>query len=142
MSDPYPIPSPKRDSGHLIPDKIAIISDSTEIESLPFHLSFEYYNNKLCEIQDLNRNIPKRALINLKTIGRCNYKTLKQNGIDILPVSNSGEYTKVYAKLPPDIDLKEHKISGTARIFYFIVSRVFHIVCFKNSHFETDKHRS
>lgn len=142
MSDRYNLPNPQHSCARLIPDKVALIGDQRDIESLPFHLSFEYYNDKLCEIEYLEKNVAKRTLNNLRTIGGCNNKTLKQNGIDAIPVSNLGEYLKLYSKLPPDADVKEHKISGTARIFYFIVSRIFYLVCFKNSHFETGKHRN
>ena len=134
------IPEPKL-LQQRIPGSVALINDPKDYETLQYHLSFEFYKEKLCEIDLLEKNGAKRALHNIKTIGLSNRKSLGQNGIDSFPIENSGEYSSLYNKLPPDADLKEHKIQGTARIFYFTVNRLFHIVCIKNSHFETKKHR-
>jgi hypothetical protein len=66
----------------------------------------------------------------------------KENGIDLIPVINAGDYKKIFKKmLPPDAEIKEHKIVGTSRLFYFTVSKQFHMVGITNNHFETDKQR-
>lgn len=124
-----------------IPDKVGEIRSPFDPETKPFLISYEYYNDKLCEIKILEKNRAKQCLQDLRMIGKCNTNSLCGNGIDILSVCNQGDYSKLFNKLPPDIKLKEHKIQGDGRIFYFISRNLFHIVAITNNHLETNKHR-
>ncbi len=86
-----------------------------------FHISFKYYNDGICEIHILEKNIARQTLKDLRKIGMCfDIQTLKANNIGIIRVTPSGAYKKLFTKLfSEDVDLKEHKIQGKSRLFYF-----------------------
>ncbi|MBU3979272.1 hypothetical protein KJ980_06090 [Patescibacteria group bacterium] len=125
----------------ILDDRLTINPSAKDPEGEIFHISFKYYNDKICEISLLQKNIARQALKNLKTIGRCfDLNSLKANNIDILHIAPSGAYKKLFTRsITEDIDLREHKIQGTSRLYYFISSKMFYIVAFTNAHFETNK---
>lgn len=140
-SSPIPQFKPIRENKY-IPETAAQISQSKDPEYEKFAITFKYYRDDLCEILDLEKHGGRKALMNLRTVGNCYNKiTLKQNNIDILSVVNSGAYKKLYSNLSPDVDLMEHKIQSTARIFYFIAGKYFCVRAITNRHFEINKHR-
>ncbi len=125
-----------------IPNSVAQLPSLEDPESEPFKLSFRHYKDKLCEINSLLKNAPKRLLMDLKKVGQLNnISQFQQKGISIIGVTNAGAYKVLFNKLPPDIEMKEHKIQGEQRLFYFIIKDIVHIVCIKSSHFDTDKKR-
>lgn len=134
------IPSPSKSDSKL-PPNVALTPNKAELELSPYQISFEYYNYKLCEVNELERNKAIQCIENMKTIGKSNRRNLNNNGIDYIRVNNSGEYSKLFNGLTDDVDLREHKISGTSRLFYFTQQSKFCIVAITNAHFETDKHR-
>jgi len=138
-----PIPqfnSSKRNT--LIAESVAQLPQSENPEEIGFVISFQHYRDDLCEIKLLSKNGGRRALENLRVIGKSYNKfSLRQNNIDIDPVANNGEYKKLYNGLSPDVEILEHRIQSTARLFYFFVNNYFYIRAIKNSHFETDKQR-
>ena len=141
------IPGIKTYNNPLIPDSVAEISDevSTGIESKKFFvISFSQYNEKCCEIDQLLKNAPKEVLKIFKKIGTIsNSNDFQKNGINKFPIKNDGEYSKLFKKLP-DINLFEHKIHGTQRIFYYLIEeaeRIFNVIAITCSHYETEKVR-
>ena len=90
----------------------------------------------------LKRNsfIPERAA-QLPQSENPDEVSLQQNNIHTRIVTNYGEYKILYYGLGPDVEIREHEIQSTARIFYYFVDKYFYIRAIKNSHFETDKHR-
>ena len=81
----------------------------------------------------------------LKKIGRdiYSYKDFESKGIDKIPVQCKGDYKKLFNKLFEEVELFEHKLQNTARIFYFLdnLKKVMYIVAITQKHFETDKVR-
>lgn len=138
-----PIPQWIPNKPKLLDEQVGHYSDKSDPETEVFHISFKYYNDKECEIEGLVKNRAIEALTNLKIIGRCyDFKSLKDNGIDILKVWPSGDYKKLFTKrITQDVELREHKIQGDARLFYFIAEKMFYIAAITNSHYETDKNR-
>ena len=139
------IPEPGLDdAGHQIPAKVAEYPDQLAApEERPFLLSFARYNNKLCQIGDLQKNQGRRATELLKTIGNklFSIKDFHLQRVDCLPVKNEHGYTVLFSKLGPDIEMKEAKLQDTGRIFYFIhdADKVVYVVAIRHTHFETDK---
>jgi len=132
------IPSPTLSVKGRIPDHVALIAESEQT----YVIAFSHYNEDLCEIDNLEKNISKECLHDLKRISKSTIGGLAEKGIDRIRINKSGEYKKLYNKLPdPNIELFEHKIQGTSRLFYFTAKNKFCIVAIKNSHFETDKVR-
>lgn len=126
----------------LIPERAAQLPQYTNPEDNKFVISFQYYRDDLCEIKFLEKNRGRRALENLRAIGKYYDKTsLEQNNIHTISIRNNGEYKRLYYGLAPDIEIREHEIQSTARLFYFFVDNYFYVRAIKNSHFETDKHR-
>lgn len=104
-------------------------------------LSFRHYRDDLCEVELLEKNRPKECIHVIKRVSRSKLGKLRDHNIDRIPIKNSGEYKKLFNRLTHDVELFEHKIQGTSRLFYFIAAHEFHIVAITNSHFETDKVR-
>jgi hypothetical protein len=131
-----------RAESEQIPAEVAEQKEKEEKELSPYFISFYHYNDKLCEIEALKKNNPKKALFDLIKIGQSlDDNDFKKKGIDKLPIANVGDYKKLYNKLPPGAELYENKIQGESRMFYFIVDRICCIVALTASHLETDKVR-
>lgn len=145
MTQVIPELSTKSSEG-IIPRSVAEPTYREDPEIQPFLISYYYYNDKECGIRDLEKNVSKKTLENLRTIGKLSSPSdFKTNNIDDIPVRQNGEYLKLYNRLPEGSDLKEHKIQGTSRLFYFVtlekIRRIFHIVAITGRHYETDKVR-
>ena len=114
-------------------------------EANPYMISFTRYNEKMCEISELDKNKAKKAVETFKKIGtKIRSKAdFQKESIDRLPVKNSGEYKKLYRGLEEDIELKEIKLQQDARIFYFDIEskRILYVVAITQNHLETDKVR-
>ena len=124
----------------VIPQNVAEIDEKSE-ESLK--LSFFYYNDKACEIKYFGKKA-KNALEKIKIIGRSTRSSLDANGIQLSPVHNSGSYKKLFThKLPSDFydSMKEHKFSGTCRIFCTLDGNTCNIIAITFNHLETGKQR-
>jgi len=137
-----PIPKWKPKKNKYIPDRVSNVPKESDPEVECYHLSFQFYNESTCEISHLVKNNARRALLNIKTIGRCyDISSLKSNNIDITPVQNAGAYKKLFRGLTDDVEMREHEVQGTSRIFYFISDKMFYLIAITNSHLETSKHR-
>jgi hypothetical protein len=129
-----------------LPQAIAEMpQEQEEPETVPYVISFLKYNHKMSEIGNLGRNKGKKAIKILKDIGtkiccKADYQRCK---IDRIPVRNEGEYKKLYNKLGEDIEIKEIKLQGRARIFYYDVEseKKFYVVSIRENHLETKKVR-
>lgn len=127
-----------------IPAELATFEEEGPDEAKgPFLISFANYDcNKCCEIDQLEKNAHKKALKDLIKIGRLNSTDkFRNNGIDFIPVRREGEYLKLFRKLTADIDLFEHKLQSTQRVFYYVIDRIINVVAITKSHFETTKVR-
>jgi hypothetical protein len=131
--------------GEIPPMVAELNQDTVAIEVKPYHISFEKYNNKLCEIDSLGKNKGNKALSILKEIGtkvscRADFQRHKiQND----SIRNEGEYKKLYSKIDDGIEIKELFLQGTGRIFYFDIEpeKILHVVAIKENHFEVGKNR-
>lgn len=134
---------------HKIPNELARVASGripNDVARLPggdkhYVISFKYYNDKLCEIDDLTKNSPKACLQLFKKITRTTLGNLRNENIDQLRIHNSGDYKRLFNSLTHEVDLFEHKLQATSRIFYFISANEFHIVAITQNHLETDKTR-
>lgn len=134
-----PQPDSSKVKPGAIPRSVAEIHEEKERNLI---IDFRYYNNKLCEINSLSKKA-KNALTKLKIIGTSTRSTLDSNGIQLSPVSNSGDYKKLFNNLPAEFSdaLKEHKFSGTCRIFCTLEGNKCNIVAITANHFELNKNR-
>lgn len=129
-----------------IPQVVAEIPQETEApEANPYVISFAKYNEKMCELSQLQGNKAKKAIETLKTIGTKVRSTAdyQRHSVDRIPVRCEGEYKKLFNGLADDVELKEIKLQQTARIFYFDIEpeRTFYVVSITENHLETDKVR-
>ena len=130
----------------LVPQSVAEITDDLESpESSPYVISFARYNEKMCEIKELDSNKAKKAIAVLKTIGTDVFSTsdFPRHNLDRIPIKRAGEYLKLYNRLGDDIEIREIKLQAEARIFYFDIEsqRTFYVVAITQNHLETDKVR-
>lgn len=124
-----------------IPEGSDYIHNRREPESETYYVSFQHYNDKVCEIKILEKNNARNLVKDLRTIGKCcSTNDLVSNGIRLSPIYDNGDYHKLFRGLTDDVDIKEHIISSEARLFYFIVRKTFYIVAITNNHLETNKH--
>jgi len=121
-----------------IPEKVTHLNG----QERNYLLSFKFYNEKLCEIDHLSKNIPKECIRVLKRASQSRVGDLQSKNIDEIPVRMSGEYKQLYNRLTMDVQIYEHKIQSTARLFYFVTTHEFNVVAITHKHFETDKKRS
>lgn len=129
-----------------IPAGVAeIITDQEEPEASLYVISFAKYNQKMCEIDDLDSNKAKRAISVFKTIGTeiRSQGDFTKKAIDRIPIRFEGEYKKLFNGLDDDVELKEIKLQQDARIFYFDIEsqRTFFVVAITQNHLETKKIR-
>ncbi|MEK7572203.1 MAG: hypothetical protein AAB553_08085 [Patescibacteria group bacterium] len=126
-----------------IPQSATLLKDQKDPEDEYFTISYRYYSDSECQITSLNQNTARAFLQDIKTIGRTKRTPyyLKQVGINVIPVYGIGAYKSLLKNLPEDVDLKEHKVQSTSRLFYFLKQNKFCIVAIKMNHIETDKHR-
>ena len=140
------IPEIKGIEKGLIPQEVAELKTKEEPEIKPFLISYLKYNNKLCEINDsLIKNCQKKALMDTKIIGKdiCAFGDFQKYGIGTKLIEDRGEYKKLFNNLHDDVEIFEHKLQSTARMFYFVnkVKRIFYIIAITQSHFEIRKIR-
>lgn len=129
-----------------IPQEAAELPQELYIEEdRPYVISFEKYNDDLCEINLLTSNKGRKAVETLKNIGTKIFAVadFKKHSIDRLPVSYSGEYKKLFRDLGEDVEIKEVKLQQDARIFYFDIEpkKTLYVIAITENHFETDKVR-
>ena len=124
---------------------IALPQDLEDVETKPYLISFENYNERECQIKDMLKNQPKKALEIFKLIGT---KILAESdfskfGITSKPIRNEGEYLKLWKGLSPDVEIKELIVQSESRIFYHVIEAVkkFYVVAITATHFETEKVR-
>lgn len=139
---PIPQWKPPRNT-KILDEKVALYPTRNDPEAEVFNISFKYYNDRECEISILEKNRAKKALENFKIIGRCyDFPSLMKQNINIKKVKPIGDYRKLFKNgITEDTTLREHKIQGDARLFYFIAEKIFFIIAITNNHYETDKHR-
>jgi hypothetical protein len=130
----------------IIPPEALELKTEEEPEIRPYLISYSKYNNKLCEIEGcLVKNCQKKALLDLKKVGKdvMDFSDFQKNGIDTIPVERRGEYKKLFNGLHEDVEIFEHKLQSTARLFYFMnnIKKIFYIIAITQSHFETEKVR-
>jgi hypothetical protein len=116
-------------------------ASSLKTEERHYFLSFKFYNEKMCEVDLLEKNRPKECIKILKRISQTTIGNLKEKNIDKIPIENRGEYKKLYSSLPNEVEVFEHKIQGDARLFYFTAASDFFVLAITNSHLETNKTR-
>ena len=132
------------EDGNGLPQSVAEMPQEMEApEADPYVISFAKYNEKCCEINLLSGNKPRRVIEDLKKIGTKVRSTadFQRHSIDRLPVTNKGDYRRLFRGLEDDIELKELKLQQDARMFYFDIEseRTFYVVAITNNHLETDK---
>lgn len=138
----HKIPSPQLLTKSRIPDSVTLAPYRHDPEGKPFKISFQYYNDSVCEIELLVQNGARRILKDIRTIGESHASTLNSNNIKTKPVDNSGDYKRLFSNLPQGVDtLREHLANGTSRIFYFYSGQDLHVIAITENHFETNKQR-
>lgn len=121
--------------------RISTQAASLSYQEQHYFLSFKFYNEKLCEVDVLEKNRPKECIQVLKRISQTTIGNLKQKNIDRIPIENKGEYKKLYNGLTNEVEVFEHKIQGDARLFYFTAANDFFVLAITNNHLETNKTR-
>lgn len=129
-----------------LPQAVAEMPQEIEAPEANFYvISFARYNEKMCEIVQLNSNKARKAIQTFKLIGTkiCCEADFQKYSVARIPVHREGEYNKLYRGLSNDIDLKEIKLQENARIFYFDIEpeRTFYVVAITQNHLDTDKVR-
>lgn len=121
---------------------VASIREEKDIEEQKFLISFGFYNHDECQINNLDRRKPHELLHKLKKISNLtSFMDFYDNGISTATVKNKNDYKRFCKTVPEGYKTHEDEIQGTARLFYFIMSKIFCVVCITNTHPETKKIR-
>jgi hypothetical protein len=132
------IPVSSLQKNKRIPPELAKIYSPND-KSNSFKISFDFYDEKICEIDNLNKSLTKKCLITLKQIGKYNYQNFVEK-LKPTSVKNSGHYKIFYKNVTPDVEISELYLGKSSRMFYFIKKHLsynfFHIISIKNKHLE------
>ncbi len=121
---------------------VANIREKKDIEEEKFLISFGFYNNDECQINNLDRRKPHELLHKLKKISNLtSFLEFYDSGINTTIVKNRNDYKRFCKTVPVGYKTYEDEIQGTARLFYFIMEKIFYVVCITNTHPETRKTR-
>ena len=139
--DAVNIPAPGEIRSSKIPREAATVGDFEPEADQFVSIHFSSYNEKLCEIKNLDPAKARKVVELLKKAGMTTPTKLHASGVRTRPVENAGDYTKFYNGLDPGIKLIEIYGASTSRIFYFDVGPQFYIRAITCGHQETDKSR-
>lgn len=93
-----------------------------------YRLIFKFYNNKQCELNQIENFKPLIDKFNYITSK--NFRNFRARG----RINDSGTYHNLFEGLPPDIDLEEMEHSQVGRIFFFRVETYICIVAILTQH--------
>jgi hypothetical protein len=119
-------------------------------EALPYNISFARYNDKECQITDMDANNAKAALMILRDVGIyfSSYENYaKYSGsAEVKRIMNDGDYSALYRGCDADEEIKEIKLvkekkNVNVRLFYFTIesSKMFYLVAVRHTHIDTTK---
>lgn len=121
-------------AGDLLPDSVVDYPIKNKEEC--FKISFEKYNNKKCEIKNLECSPAKKALAFFRDVGNCTsqeeiYRLGKGDH-----VKNAQNYSFLFDNLDEDVDMREYRLSGESRLFYYVddAKKEVNCILLKNSH--------
>ena len=137
----YKIPSIEIPVADILSDDI--VNHTVPEDNRYYKFSFEYYKDKECDINNIEKSSHKKILNWMKKIGKsCSVDDIidlgKGDTIDYL-----GEYKKLYNGLPEGIELKEYYLSEQERLFYFIddADKIVNFVLIKKQHLDKKTRR-
>lgn len=142
------IPEPKLpvESGQIPIKSAEMPQSAVEPELLPYLISFQRYNEKECQVDDMEPKLARKALKAVRDIG---IKVREESDfgsrmpkLAVEPVGDAGDYHALFRGLGdlPDVEMKEAKIDNNAgRLFFFVIDKIFHIVAIRGSHYDTSK---
>ncbi|MDO9579528.1 MAG: hypothetical protein Q7J06_03015 [Bacteroidales bacterium] len=103
-------------------------------------ISFGFYNQDECQIDYLDKHKPHELLHKLKKISNLkSFRDFYNAGINTKCVRNKNDYKRICKTVPEGYKPYEDEIQGTARLFYFIINKIFCVICITNTHPETRK---
>lgn len=112
-------------------------ADSGCPELEPFLISFKFYKIKNCEIKHLQQSPAKKSLDCLIKMGNLDkIEGFAGKNIGTKPVENKGAYRFLYNGLSSDVEIREHLIGGSERLFYSVSigEKIVYIILIKNKH--------
>ena len=104
-----------------------------------FLFSFVHYKQSQCGLKDLEAASSKQLIKKLRIINETTLRGLASSKIIRNNVNNSGQYTKLYTGLSPDVEIKEIDFSDSGRIFAYFVERFVCIIAINPNHINTHK---
>jgi hypothetical protein len=125
-----------------IPSSVTNIPNQKDIEGEPYLISFEYYRDDLCQTKSLQSSAARRALQDLRKIGKCTIVTLRGSNIDTHPIERANDHYRIFFKhIPEEITLYHSHISQSGSMFYFVMKNLFYVIAFQQSHPEVGKNK-
>lgn len=108
---------------------------------LPYTISFYNYLDKECQIDNLEKSSHKKALKWMIDIKNCFNKdeVIRANSFKNTPIDLTNSYA--FLSIEDGIEVREVKISGSGRLFYYIndANRTINCRVLLNTHLETKK---
>lgn len=115
----------------------ADIPDYDEKLKENFLISFLHYKVGQCGLKNLAEKSAKQLVKKLKAINNTKIGELPVSGLVKDNICNSGDYSKLYKDLSPDVEIKEIDFSDSGRIFAYFVERYVCIVAIDPNHRNT-----
>jgi hypothetical protein len=145
------IPEPELpvESGEIPFRSAEMPQTAIEPELKPYRISFERYNEKECEVEQLDNKLARKTLEAVRNIG-INVKEDSDFGaklpkLEIKSIRDDGDYRVLFRGIRdelPDIEMREVKIEkDSGRLFFYVIDRIFHIIAIRKNHYDTSKTR-
>lgn len=152
-----PEPTPPNKDLEIIPSETVaeLPSDFPDPEIAPYRLSFAKYNEKMCEIDGMNRDNSAAGLKIVRDVGiyftnQNNFQLKSKHVQQIKPVIRDGDYAALYKGLGIDEDIKEIVYTKNQkgkevdiRLFFHAIEpeKTFYVIALRESHIDTSKSR-
>lgn len=122
-------------SGRIQSRNAELSEDSDTIQ-----ISYKKYNDKLCGVEELVRKHAIKSLKRLREVGKLTDPTGVSKILSHVPIERRGDYLALYKGIDNETTVYEDKLSKKiGRIFYFLVGRIFFVVCIRDPHLDTSK---
>lgn len=154
--NPGSIPEPQGDYGDqsVVPATAALLPQDVEGPELrAYNISFAQYDRKDCQIDGMDPDNAKGALIILRDVGvhftsKENFLGKTKSNVEIKNVARDGEYASLYKGLV-DEEIREIKYRNDnkdvdIRVFYYTLEseKIFYLVATRHTHLDISKSKN
>ena len=114
-----------------IPSRVALSEEIEDYQRSKVVLSFEYYNQRQCEIAKLQNKDSKKLTSEMRKMSETFLKHFRNQDVSRIackPIYCSGNYTPFFNRLSKDVELLEIDYTNYGRIFGYLSRNIWNLV--------------